>query len=193
MADFSNGVRSAATSEQFPKLQGALDGVADLLNKLNVEFDRVMNKRINDIVIAKLGEMDTMCVEPMRQVIKDNDKCLKELKTASDAYDKATQKMSKPDAIAKLDATLVDARKKLANSEGSLEENIKKFETQRILDLRDVLLSYLTSQMYYHSKGLEFLSQAHDLLINISPDEGRAALSTTLDKLAIATVGATKK
>ena len=47
--------------------------------------------------------------------------------------------------------------------------------------------------MYYHAKSLEYLSKAHDLLVNISPEEGKASLATELDKLAIATVGNTKK
>ncbi len=47
--------------------------------------------------------------------------------------------------------------------------------------------------MYYHAKAVETFSKCHDLLVNISPEEGRAALAIELDKLAIATVGQTKK
>lgn len=118
----------------------------------------------------------------MKKLIKDNDKSMGEFKKAALAYDKAVTGKAKANKINKLDEVLEDARTKAGNSDKSMEENMRKFEIQRLNDVKDILSGYIKSKMYFYCRGLESMTKAYDQLNSIDVKDAEAKLISDIKK-----------
>ena len=162
---------NAAALEEVAQLQGALNGVATALSQVDGHNCDVRVRRFTDTLRRRLEDTREHCVRPTKKMLADRDNAFKRLHALVRARDKLGQK--KNARRAKVDEKtqeIRDERRKIENTDASVDANILKFEARRLADVKAALDEFVRGQLFYHCRALELYTKAAELVARVDPE-----------------------
>lgn len=129
---------------------------------------RVQN--IDNKVVASLSQYEMSCKqtkEEVKQIYNMRDKELQKKKQLDRIKDRNPRNRQ---LIVKAEAELVKATAEVTKTVRSLEEQITVFEKQKINDIKNILLDFISIEMGYHSRALELLTKAYQVVDDVNEE-----------------------
>ncbi|XP_041375672.1 protein FAM92A-B-like isoform X2 [Gigantopelta aegis] len=138
--------------------------------------------RLDAKVVAPLTKYDAICKEMKKQIKENMSTLAKE--------DKAKQKLAK--ATAKGDRMLISraqsefehANRHAADHHDKLESAMEKFEQQKLSDIKKILKEFVTVEMLFHSRALEYLGKCFEDITSIDEQADLDKFNNTMSTIA---------
>ena len=162
---------NAAALENVAQLQGALNGVATALGQVDAHRNDVLVRRFKDTLRRRLEDTREHCVKPTKKLLADRDNAFKRLHALMRARDKLGQKKNVRQAkVDEKTQEIRDERRKIANTDASVDENILKFEGRRLVDMKAALDEFVRGELFWHCRALELYTKAAELVARVDPE-----------------------
>ncbi|KAI9002673.1 FAM92 protein-domain-containing protein [Gaertneriomyces semiglobifer] len=156
-------VLKSFSETEAPSLATVLEGIADLINEKE------------DIHQASIQSINANSKEPLRLYPMICNRMKNEIRAMEDTVSKETKKRDTLDRILIKDAAnrtrvsqaqleLKSAHQDVTNVSNNVLDSLLRFEGQKRADLRKSLGEMFRTEMNYHARALEILTEAHQLI-----------------------------
>ncbi|XP_017782109.1 PREDICTED: protein FAM92A1 isoform X3 [Nicrophorus vespilloides] len=165
--ELANAVLAYSESEDINKsLSQGLSKFSDILSAAGGYGDkRVQN--IETKIVAELAQYEGICKnakDEVKQIFVVRDKEVARKKALDKVRDKNPRNRQQ---IVQAETELVQATSEVIKTMHGLEEEITTFERQKLHDVKAILLDFVSTELGYHAKVLELLTEAYNEIYRI--------------------------
>lgn len=152
------------------------DNLAELQRTRQVAQARIQTNSLEPLKVYKL-----MC-KKMKADLKSRDSALqKELRTQRKLDQLAIKEPGNIPRISQQQLSLASSVQDVVNSTNSLNVNMATFEARKNIDLKQSLGEYLYTEIAYHARALELLTQSHKTLLEADFGKDTSDVCNLLD------------